>query len=139
MTTLSAEEARQLLSPPAFAPLEHQIQKAHMTYAFEEFALGCMMDLSSDQVHWRRQGKDNLDRFCSAWDGNWWEAWISREDFEKKVLTGLADMHNGDCISMPSTCTRCFAEELFGLENTARWTRAQGHALAMALGEKDAN
>lgn len=41
-------------------------------------------------------------------------------------LDSLSATHCGDCVSLPCSCSRCWAEDAFGRTPTDTWTQAEG-------------
>lgn len=134
-----------ILCPPAFEPTEDQITIAHIKCVFEDYIYGVVHSLEhymkmkeGNPVAWLSEDKitefakrdlenwhESLHKWSDGDDGKpkteWWESFMSREDFINDYVSGLNSMHSGDCTAFPCTCQRCYAENLFGIPNTATW------------------
>lgn len=53
---------------------------------------------------------------------------ISYSEFKVRYGTCLIEEHCGDCICVPSTCMRCYAEDLYAIKSTVTWCKCYYYA-----------
>lgn len=135
-----------LLHPPAYIPSENEIQLAKSRYAMENNIWEIIHSLI--QYHQMNNGKEpsfpytkesveksatqaieRWDKAMNKWDEDIIDAFVDDEWFRKVYVSGLSDMHDGDCTAFASSCSRCQAEELFGIPNTVTWGKNEGHRM----------
>ncbi len=138
-----------ILNPPAYQATENEIKLAKARYAMENNIWEMIHSLI--QYHELKNGKepsfpytekiieDNAkgaiekwNKAMNKWDGedDIIEAFVNNEWFQMCYVSGLSEIHSGDCTAFPSSCQRCHSEELFRIPNTATWKgKHEGHRL----------
>jgi len=130
----------EILNPPAYQPTEHEIKLAKARYAMENNIWEMMHSLI--QYHELNNGKEpsfpytkegieneaknaieKWNKIMNKWDNedDVIEAFVNDEWFQKCYVSGLSEIHSGDCTAFPSSCQRCHSEELFRIPNSATW------------------
>ena len=131
-------ELKGILCPPPYKPSQAEVQLAAIQFVFENYVYDIMSTLrdyhtykeTGDMGFWRDESRflDRVNyalglvkRYEESDDPNWWEGFVSKERLVD-VVDGLAELHCGDCTAIPCTCSRCYAEGLFGIPYTATWS-----------------
>jgi len=123
----------------------------------DRFMLDTLFDLMADvafgeveNVESMRQVQQQFLRFlnrfeegCRDADDNFdVEAFfdqIATENNWPLYVNSLTELHDGDCVGHPSSCLRCHAERLIGI-NTVTWSgKAEGHRLFNAYMKETSN
>jgi hypothetical protein len=136
----------ELLHPPAYVPSENEIQLAKARYAMENNIWEMIHSLI--QYHQMNNGKEpsfpytkesveksatqaieRWDKAMNKWDEDIIDAFVDDEWFRKVYVSGLSDIHSGDCTGFACSCSRCHAEEIFGIPNTVTWGKSEGHRM----------
>lgn len=137
---------QEILNPPAYEPSESDIKLAKARYAMENNIWEMMHSLI--QYYELSKGKEpsfpytketvekeaersieRWNKYMNKWDDDIIEAFIDDEWFRKVYVSGLSDIHSGDCTAFACSCSRCHAEELFGVPSTVKWGKSEGHRL----------
>lgn len=134
------------LNPPAYEPSDNEIKLAKARYAMENNIWEMMHSLI--QYRELTKGKEpsfpytkesiekeaqrtieKWDQAMNNWDGDIIDAFVNDTWFRDVYVSGLSDIHSGDCTAFAASCSRCLAEDLFGVPNTANWGKAEGYRL----------
>ncbi len=135
------------IKPPSYAPTDDEIKLAHARHAFESDIMTIVDDLVN-YYHYREtqecplgvtpeQIKQHASIAVKLWnesidhwdfDSDFWELFVTTDKFNTWI-EALDTVHCGDCISVPATCIRCYAEDLFKIPNTANWDKSTGYKL----------
>jgi hypothetical protein len=128
------------LKPPAYVPTEQEHRIAYLKQVLETVVYDTLLPL-----HMGREGDivaltperraEEVEEWLGVIDGwfkRWedgdpnktlWELVFPYDSFKARMISNLADRHGGDCIYAPSSCVRCYAEELYEILPTATWCK----------------
>ena len=81
--------------PPDYIPTERENRIAFLHYAL------------------------SIDDFGRMWLGQ-----FTYQNFKDKWLPVLQEEHCGDCVCVPSSCSRCWAEHIYQLQSTVTWCKS---------------
>jgi hypothetical protein len=137
---------QEILNPPAYEPSESEIKLAKARYAMEnniwemihfliqhyELTKGKEPSYPYTKEMVEKEAERSIERwnkYMNRWNDDIIEAFVDNDWFKTVYIYGLSDIHSGDCTGFPSSCSRCHAEELFGITSTVKWGKAEGQRL----------
>jgi hypothetical protein len=137
---------QEILNPPAYEPSENEIKLAKARYGMEndiwemmhsliqyyELTKGKELNFPYTKEIVEKEAERSIEKWnkcMNRWDEDIIEAFVDDSWFRTVYVNGLSDIHSGDCTGFPSSCSRCHAEELFGVPSTVKWGKAEGHRL----------
>ena len=129
--------------PPDYIPTEQEHKIAYLTHMLEDIFYDYLLCINMVRTG---QMKDNtrkdidgtesliernlkqIDKMFEKWrdegKSELWELDYPYEKFKKDFSEYLKEEHCGDCICVPCTCMRCFAEYFYKLESTVTWCKS---------------
>lgn len=142
----------ELLNPPAYQPNNQEIMLAKARYVFDneiwQTVYYLRLYINSLEGHeakfpYTKEGLEkqaksaitNWDKNLEKWtdDNELWDCFITQEWFQKVYVNSLSDYHSGDCTAFACSCSRCHAENMFKIPNTANWSKSEGSKMEHAF------
>lgn len=136
------------IHPPAFLPSVYDIELAHIRYFIKQEVIP-LFDAIQNHVgspsikpipaKLQKFARKNLEDTIKKWEkklteykesnqkDNLWTIFYSKPWFTEAFVDTLSNIHCGDCTSTPTSCDRCWAEDVFSLPSTSIWTRQFQH------------
>ena len=123
------------LNPPAYpsTPIEDQLallqfytenEFTDIIFSFDCFYNDRNYKLSEIQEIQLRHDTDDFLSVVKPYEF-WWEEAISNCTVED-IKDYLSEEHAGDCVALPCSCMRCWAENNYGIPATATWGKSAG-------------
>lgn len=140
------------LNPPSYVPSEEEIKLAKARYVFENN----IWEIVHNLIQYKQlvEGKElqfpytkelveenankSVEHFNTSltkWndDNEMWDCFINPEWFKTVYIDGLSHHHGGDCTGFASSCPRCHAEDMFKIDCTVTWGKAEGSKMEKAF------
>lgn len=140
------------LNPPSYNPSLEEIKLASARYAFDNeiFHIFHYIKMYIDSLEGKQlqfpytkeiveeNAKNALkkwDKSLEKWDddNDVWDCFVNPEWFNTVYVNGLSDYHSGNCTAFACSCSRCDAEDIFKIENTVTWGKAEGSKMEYAF------
>lgn len=137
-----------VLNPSAYVPTKHEIALAKANPVMQNYVHGMLHNFSKfyELNHFENDSSPNklshiekrvesdyktYKTVTQKWESgqSLFDQFISDEDFNNYFVKALSSMHLGDCTSFPMTCDRCYAESLFKIPLSAKFTQQEGAIL----------
>ena len=136
---LDENEKKELWYKTKIEELQDAIMSAHYLLSEESPRyLGRIVQTVKGDFNLKRV-RDELDpKYLVYGEGNKRPGIDERVDeLHKCYLDSLVDLHIGDCTCCPSSCVKCHAEEMFGLNTIKGLRKHAAHYIDTAFGHTD--
>lgn len=137
----------EILKPIGYVPTTQEIALAKINHVMKNYIYGMLhnfskyYELKNSEVNISTKKLSNIEQRVESdykkwknvtenWkNDNFFDQFISDEDFNHYFVKALSSMHLGDCTSFPMTCDRCYAESLFKLPASNNFNQKEGAVL----------
>lgn len=135
MQKLTQTEALAKLNPPRYNFTVEEENLAQINVVYDEVLFTMLYHMSnavtSGNIDDRAlEAAADFKRMSDAEDDDyWWLSYLDIDRFDKYIKGSLDTPHEGDCTAMANSCSRCYAESIFRIPNTANWGKHEGHEI----------